>query len=274
MAVTERGGVDLAEASAGRFGPEPTGVLADIDGVQQWWAGASPRLDTGLSTSALAADLSRLGPPVPRPPQVFAIGLNYLAHATETGMAPPQQPMVFTKFPSCIVGPAATVPLVDGMCDWEVELVVVIGRGGRRIGTAEAMGAVAGFCVGQDISERVRQREGTSPQFSLAKSSEGFGPTGPWITTPDELDDPFDLEIGCSLDDEVVQRSRTSDMVFGVAELVAHLSAVCELRPGDLIFTGTPEGVGMGRRPPRSLHAGTTITSWIEGLGRIVNTCT
>ncbi|MEZ5238369.1 MAG: fumarylacetoacetate hydrolase family protein [Microthrixaceae bacterium] len=184
VAVTERGGVDLAEASAGRFGPEPSGVLADIDGVQQWWAGASPRLDTGLSTSALAADLSRLGPPVPRPPQVFAIGLNYLAHATETGMAPPQQPMVFTKFPSCIVGPAATVPLVDGMCDWEVELVVVIGRGGRRIGTAEAMGAVAGFCVGQDISERIRQREGTPPQFSLAKSSEGFGPTGPWITTP------------------------------------------------------------------------------------------
>jgi len=155
--------------------------------------------------------------------------------------------------------------------DWEVELVVVVGRRAENVAEEHAWSHVAGVTVGQDLSERAVQMTGPVPQFSLGKSFPGFGPIGPAIVSSDELSDPDDLELACSVDGEVLQRGRTRDMVFSVPELVARISAVCPLLPGDIIFTGTPPGVGMARTPPRFLSGGTTLVSTIEGVGELRN---
>ena len=183
-------------------------------------------------------------------------------------MPVPKRPATFTKFPTCLTGPDAAVTLPPGMVDWEVELVVVIGTRAKRVDPARAWDHVAGVTVGQDLSERGLQFEAGN-QFSLGKSFPGFGPTGPWLVTPDELEDPDDLALGCAVDGETVQSSRTSDLIFPVPQLITELSAVLELLPGDLIFTGTPAGVGLGRTPPRFLQVGQTLESWIEGIGTI-----
>jgi len=164
------------------------------------------------------------------------------------------------------------VRLPEGNVDWEIEVVVVIGRGGYRIPRADAWSAVAGLTCGQDLSERVSQLRGTPPQFSLAKSYPGFGPTGPVAVSPDEFDDPDDLSFESSLDGEVLQRGRTADLIFPVDDLVARLSAVCPLLPGDLIFTGTPAGVGNRRTPPRFLQPGETLVSRLDGVGELRQT--
>jgi len=205
---------------------------------------------------------------------VFAVGLNYADHAAEAGIARPEAPVIFTKFASAISGPVTTVPLPPGSVDWEVELVVVIGRGGRDIPAARAWDAVAGLSVGQDLSERHRQMSGPVPQFSLAKSHRGFAPIGPALVTIDELDDPDDLELGATINGEVVQRSRTSQMIFSVPELIEHLSRTVELCPGDVLFTGTPPGVGVGRTPPRFLGPGDVLRSYVDGIGELVQTFT
>jgi len=243
--VVAGGVIDLGAVG---FGEDPMDCLARWDELVSWLAarGTAP---TGPLVEA------RLTCPVPHPTQVFAIGLNYRDHVVETGAEVPTAPLTFTKFPSCLAGPRDDIPLVPGSVDWEVELVLVVG---------------AGCTVGQDVSERQLQRAGRPPQFSLAKSHRGFGPIGPWVT--DEVD-PADLAISCALNGEVVQASRTSDMVFGPAEVLAHLSGVCELRPGDLVFTGTPAGVGMGRTPPRFLVPGDVLVSTIEHVGTMVNRC-
>jgi 2-keto-4-pentenoate hydratase/2-oxohepta-3-ene-1,7-dioic acid hydratase in catechol pathway len=216
-----------------------------------------------------AVDVQQLLAPVPRPPQVFAIGLNYKAHAQEGIFSVPEEPTVFTKWPTCIVGPSHTVELpVD--TDWEIELVVAISRRAFRVGAADAMSYVAGFTVGQDLSDRVLQRKGPAPQWSLGKSRYGFGPTGPWLVTLDELDDPNDMAIHSSLAGETLQSSRTSMLIFDIPTLIEYISALCPLLPGDLIFTGTPEGVGYARKPPRFLHPGDVLTSTIEGIGDLV----
>jgi 2-keto-4-pentenoate hydratase/2-oxohepta-3-ene-1,7-dioic acid hydratase in catechol pathway len=212
-----------------------------------------------------------LGAPLLRPAQVFGIGLNYRDHAAESGVGVPAAPAVFTKFRTCLTGPYDAVRLPSGQVDWEVELVVVIGRRAERVAEEQAWSYVAGVTVGQDLSERSVQLAGPVPQFSLGKSFPGFGPFGPAIVTPDELADPDDLELACFLDDEVLQKGRTRDMVFSVPELVARLSAVCPLLPGDLIFTGTPPGVGMARQPPRFLTAGATLISTVENVGELRN---
>ena len=213
--------------------------------------------------------LQQLQAPVPRPPQVFAIGLNYKAHAEEGIFSVPEEPTVFTKWPSCIVGPSHAVELpVD--TDWEIELVVAISRRAYRVGAADAMSYVAGFTVGQDLSDRVLQRKGPAPQWSLGKSRYGFGPTGPWLVTLDEFDNPTDLAIHSSLAGETLQTSRTSMLIFDIPTLIEYISAKCPLLPGDLIFTGTPEGVGYARKPPRFLHPGDVLTSTIEGIGDLV----
>ena len=188
---------------------------------------------------------------MPDPRQVFAIALNYRPHAAEAGFVPPETPLVFTKFPTCITGPSATVRLPAGNVDWEIEVVAVIGRGGHHLGRDRAWEAVAGLTCGQDLSERVLQLAGAPAQFSLGKSYPGFGPTGPVAVTPDELPDRDDIAFASLLDGEPVQQGRTSEMIFAIDDLVARLSAVCPLLPGDLIFTGTPAGVGNRRRPPR-----------------------
>jgi 2-keto-4-pentenoate hydratase/2-oxohepta-3-ene-1,7-dioic acid hydratase in catechol pathway len=269
--------VDVADASKGRFGPSPGDVLAAGPAVRDWAA----QLDPGGAGGAVVGRADHphgWGPPVPTPRQVFGIGLNYRAHAAESGVAVPSAPVVFTKFVSCLTGPSAEVTLpAGGSVDWEVELVVVIGSRCERVPEDRAWDRVAGVMVGQDLSERTLQLAGPAPQFSLGKSYPGFGPVGPVLVSVDELGDPDDIGLGCALADglgegEVLQKGRTSDLIFPVPELIARLSAVCPLLPGDLIFTGTPAGVGMGRDPRRFLTPGQTLVSWADGVGELCNT--
>jgi 2-keto-4-pentenoate hydratase/2-oxohepta-3-ene-1,7-dioic acid hydratase in catechol pathway len=154
--------------------------------------------------------------------------------------------------------------------DWEIELVVAISRHARRVSAADAMSYVAGYTVGQDLSDRVLQRKGPAPQWSLGKSRFGYGPTGPWLTTLDEFDNAHDLAIHSALAGETLQSSRTSMLIFDIPTLIEYISDVCPLLPGDLIFTGTPDGVGYARKPPRFLHPGDVLTSTIEGIGDLV----
>jgi 2,4-diketo-3-deoxy-L-fuconate hydrolase len=262
--LVDGGAVDVESASGGRFPADPDHVMPQWDELRDWAAGYGG----GEVVPYTPGDL---GAPLLRPAQVFGIGLNYRDHAAESGVGVPAAPAVFTKFRTCLTGPYDAVRLPSGQVAWEVELVVVIGRRAEQVAEEHAWSYVAGVTVGQDLSERSVQLAGPVPQFSLGKSFPGFGPFGPAIVTPDELADPDDLELACFLDDEVLQKGRTRDMVFSVAELVARLSAVCPLLPGDLIFTGTPPGVGMARRPPRFLTAGTTLVSTVESVGELRN---
>jgi 2-keto-4-pentenoate hydratase/2-oxohepta-3-ene-1,7-dioic acid hydratase in catechol pathway len=265
LAIIAAGGaVDVERASRGRFGPGLPPAYDRWDEFLAWGAAVD-------EAGAEALEPEVLGPPTPAPSQVFAIGLNYRGHARETGVPVPTTPLVFTKFPTCIVGPAATVavPAGDVCVDWEVELVVVIGRQAHAVSEAVAWSYVAGVTAGQDLSERGLQYAGAPPQFSLGKSYPGFGPMGPVLVTADELTDPDDLALTCSVNGETVQDARTSDMVFSVAELIARLSAVVTLRPGDCIFTGTPSGVGFARQPPRFLAPGDVLVSRIEHIGEL-----
>ena len=262
--VLPDGVVDVATASDGRFGPDPMTAYGDWAAFTDWAATATQ------VTGPL--DEAKLGCPVPRPRQVFAIGLNYRSHAEESGMAVPEVPATFTKFPASLGGPFDDIEIHGTSVDWEVELVVVIGPEADRVAEADAWRHVAGLTVGQDISDRQLQFA-AGMQFSLGKSRRGYGPMGPWLVTPDEVPDPDDLALGCSLDGETVQDARTSDLIFGVPQLIAELSAVLPLLGGDVIFTGTPAGVGMARKPPRSLQAGQVLETWIEGIGTIRNRC-
>jgi 2,4-diketo-3-deoxy-L-fuconate hydrolase len=262
--LVEGGAVDVESASGGRFPADPDDVMSRWDELREWAAS----FGGGTVVPYTPPDL---GAPLLRPAQIFGIGLNYRDHAAESGVAVPAAPAVFTKFRTCLTGPYDAVRLPSTNVDWEVELVVVIGRRAEHVAEEHAWSYVAGVTVGQDLSERSVQLAGPVPQFSLGKSFPGFGPIGPAIVTPDELADPDDLQLACFVDEEVLQKARTSDMVFGVSELVAQLSAVCPLLPGDLIFTGTPPGVGMARQPPRYLNSGTTLVSSIEGVGELRN---
>lgn len=253
------GAVDVEQASGGRFGSNPQ-VAFERTGELVEWA-------TSIREPGEEWDPSRAGPPSPAPRQVFAIGLNYRDHAAESGFDLPVSPLVFTKWPSSLSGPVTDVSLPDGSVDWEVEVVVVIGAAARKVPTTRAWDHVAGLTAGQDLSERELQRSGPAPQFGLAKSHPGFSPIGPVLVTPDELDRPDDIGLGCEVNGEKVQDGRTSDMIFSVSTLVAYLSTVVTLLPGDLLFTGTPPGVGMGRTPPRFLHEGDLLHSWVEGIG-------
>jgi 2,4-didehydro-3-deoxy-L-rhamnonate hydrolase len=257
-------GLDLENASAGRFGPDPMLALASWEAVREFAAAQD-------LSGAPAIDAESLGPCSPRPRAVFGIGLNYRDHALEAGLPVPTEPLVFTKFPSCLVGPRSDVIVFGDRVDWEAELVVVIGRRAVNVSEAHALALVAGYCVGQDVSDRKLQFASQPPQFSLGKSRPTFGPIGPAIVTLDELANPLDLAIACDLDAERMQSSRTSQLIFGVPELIAYLSRHCELLPGDLIFTGTPGGVGSVRK--RFLKPGETIRTEIEGVGTLLNRC-
>lgn len=264
--LTADGGVDVEKASNGTFSADPQAIYNRWDDFRSWSAGAD-------LTPTTAVDVSTLGPPAPRPPQVIAVGLNYREHAIEAGLDIPQEPVVFTKFPSCLTGPEADVAVEPGSwTDWEVELVVVIGRRAEHVSVEEAWAHVAGLTVGQDISDRLLQFRGPAPQqFDLGKSRPGFGPTGPWIVTPDELPDPDNLIITCSIDGEQMQKASTSDMIFSVPQIIARLSAILPLLPGDVIFTGTPSGIGGTMNPQRWLTPGQILTSHVEGIGEMNN---
>ncbi|MFI1920113.1 fumarylacetoacetate hydrolase family protein [Nocardia sp. NPDC020380] len=256
--------IDLARASRGRFGPSIQDAYERWDELLEFCATIS---EPGTPLSDVAT--TEFGNPAPNPRQLFAIGLNYADHAAESGLAAPEEPAVFTKFVTALADPYGTITLVPGKVDWEVELVVVLGRRAHHVAAADAWRYVAGISVGQDISERVRQRVGPAPQFSMGKSFPGFGPIGPVLVTPDEFDDPDDLELGCLINGEQMQKGRTSDMVFPVPELIARLSAITPLLPGDVLFTGTPAGVGFGRTPQRYLAPGDELVSYVRGIGEM-----
>ncbi|MGY2031463.1 fumarylacetoacetate hydrolase family protein [Nocardia gipuzkoensis] len=263
--------VEIAAASGGRFSGDFAELYANWDTVREW---ADALTSEEIDGHSVALDRSELGAPSPAPRQVFAVGLNYRAHAAESGFdAPEHLPPVFTKYVSSFSGPDTTVTIPEeGSVDWEVELVVVIGQTLRCVEPSQVWAAVAGLTVGQDISERTSQLRGPAPQFGLAKSFPGFSPQGPWLVTPDEFADPDDLELGCSIDGEEVQKGRTRDLIFPIPSLIAALSQTVTLFPGDVIFTGTPAGVGVGREPKRFLQPGERLDSWIEGIGALRQT--
>ncbi|MFD4603081.1 fumarylacetoacetate hydrolase family protein [Streptomyces sp. NPDC058464] len=259
--------VDVEEASDGRFGPDPQNIYERWTDFRVWAANAE--LPAGRPFAA--ADL---GSPAPAPRQVLAVGLNYHAHADESGFESPDTlPPTFTKYVSSITGPVTDVHLPeDGHTDWEAELVAVIGETAHQIGEDDAWLHIAGLTVGQDISERITQLSGPAPQFGLGKSYPGFTPMGPYLVTPDALADSDDLELSCSINGEEVQKGRTRDLIFSVPALVSRLSAILPLLPGDVIFTGTPAGVGLGRTPQRWLSDGDVLVSYIEGIGELRQT--
>jgi 2-keto-4-pentenoate hydratase/2-oxohepta-3-ene-1,7-dioic acid hydratase in catechol pathway len=234
-------------------------------------------LSPQLIDTLRAADLSalpalpasaRIGAPVSRIGHFIAIGLNYADHAAETGAAIPPEPIVFSKAPSCLSGPNDDVLLPRGSVksDWEVELAVVIGRTCDYVSEADALDHVLGYALCNDVSEREYQAE-RSGQWIKGKSAPTFGPLGPWLVTADEVPDPQALEMFLDVNGEKAQRGNTKTMIFPVARLVSYLSEFMRLEPGGVITTGTPPGVGLGRKPPVFLKAGDTMRLGVEGLG-------
>jgi 2-keto-4-pentenoate hydratase/2-oxohepta-3-ene-1,7-dioic acid hydratase in catechol pathway len=250
--------VDVAKASGGQFPPDPQAIYDRWDEFVGWAA-------AGFDASG--AEVSgQLGIPVPAPRQLIAIGLNYREHAVESNMAIPEHPVVFAKFQSSLTGPDTVVELPSDGVDWEVELVIVIGRIAHGVAPENGWDHVAGLTIGQDLSWRAVQLRGPAPQFAVGKSYPGFSPLGPVVVTPDEFSDKDDLRISCTLNGEVLQDGRTGYLIFPVADLVSRLSQSMTLYPGDVIYTGTPSGVGHGRTPARYLEPGTLVSS-IEGIG-------
>ena len=235
------------------------------------WTPAALRTAVRHPAGVASLDAVTLLSPVPSPSKVICIGLNYRDHAIESGMAIPTVPMVFAKFPSSVVGPGAAIVLPEDsdQIDWEVELAIVIGSPARHVSEADALDVVLGYTVSVDVSARDLQM--SDGQFVRAKSYDTFCPVGPWLVTVDELGDAGDLGIGLKVNGETLQDSRTSDLVFGVRELIAFLSRVATLNPGDLILTGTPSGVGFGLDPQRYLSPGDEVSAWVEGIGELTN---
>ena len=268
-----------------RYGPvgqerpgllDRTGTLRDLSSRV---GDITPELLSRASLSALASidpaslpaieGRPRLGLPVAGIGQIVAAGLNYADHAAESGMAVPKEPVLFLKSVSSLAGANDRVVLPPGSAKaaWEVELGVVIGRTARHVAEADALDHVAGYCVVNDLSERSYQLE-RGGTWDKGKGCDGFGPVGPWLVTADEVADPQALELWLDLNGEAMQRGSTRTMVFPVAALVAYVGRFITLRPGDLVITGTPPGVGMGRTPPRFLRAGDVVELGITGLGR------
>ncbi len=240
-----------------------SGVVGDLGGEV---LGALPDLDP--ASLPLVEGHPRLGVPVAGVGKFIGIGLNYSDHAAETGMEPPEHPIVFMKATSSMCGPNDPVCLPRGSrhSDWEVELGVVIGRTAKYVGEAEALDHVAGYCVVNDVSERKFQSK-LSGQWTKGKSCDTFGPVGPYLVTPDEAGDPQDLAMSTDVNGIRMQTGHTGKMIFSVAQIIAHLSLLMSLQPGDVIATGTPPGVGMGRDPRVFLKDGDVMELEIAGLG-------
>lgn len=258
------GAVDVEQASGGVFSQDPQAVYRRWDEFCQW-AAQQPGVPQPYSAD-------KLGPPAPRPEQVFGIGANYRSHAAEGGLEVPEWPMVFTKYVSSFAAPTGVVELPTDTVDWEVELVVVVARTAFHVHRDQGWDYVAGLTLGQDLSERTTQLLGQLPQMSMGKSFPGFSPTGPFLVTPDEFDDPENLQLSCLLNEDVMQKASTADLVHTVPKLIAELSSVLPLSPGDVIFTGTPEGVGHTRKPPRYIQPGDVLVSRLEGVGEMRHT--
>lgn len=254
--------VDVEQASGGRLPSDPMALIPRLEEAA----------DLPVPPDAPSVESATLAPPVPRPSKILAIGLNYRGHAEESGLEIPEEPVVFTKLPSALVGPTDEIVIPGGRVrvDWEAELVVCIGKRGKRIRREAAWSHVAGLTAGQDISDREEQFRALR-QFTMAKSFDTYAPIGPVLVTLDEVANPDDLAIECRVDGKIVQSSRTGDLIFSVPELIEWCSRICTLEPGDLIYTGTPSGVGDSRQPPRYLAPGNLVETTIEGIGTMRN---
>lgn len=243
-------------------------VVDDIDGtsIQRTSIERLKKLD--LSKLPLVSDIVRIGPCVAGVGKFLCIGLNYSDHAKESGMAVPPEPVVFSKFVSAICGPNDDIvkPRGSTKLDWEVELGLVIGEKTSYVSESDAMASVAGFCVCNDISEREFQLE-RSGQWDLGKGCDTFGPIGPWLVTPDEVDDVMDLKMWLEVNGRRFQDGNSKTMIFSPAKIVSFLSQYMTLMPGDVISTGTPPGVGFGQNPQVYLDVGDSMTLGIQGLG-------
>ncbi len=254
---------DLEKASGGKLGSDPMAAIAASDQLSAIAAGLAGQTPTGKLADA------NLDAPSPRPANSFGIGLNYRNHAEEGGLPIPEAPLVFAKFPSCIAAPDADVQIRSDYVDYEAELVAIIGKTAKDVSVADAWDHVAGLCVGQDISDRPAQFTSAPPQFNLGKSFDTYGPIGPVLVSPDELPNRNGMLLTCEINGEVRQKDDTGDLIFDVPTLVSYLSGILTLLPGDVIFTGTPGGVGLFQN--KLLKDGDVIKTTIEGLGTITN---
>lgn len=260
--------IDVHRASGGTIPAEPELAYEHWDAVLAL-AGDSP------DACEVTIDREQLGSPSPRPRQIFGVGINYADHGAEADMAVPETPLIFTKLSTAVTGPYGPIVLSTKTVDWEVEIAVVVGRRARDVTASVAWDYVAGVTAGQDLSDRdIQWRPEATPQFGLGKSLAGFAPLGPILATPDEYPDPDDIELACLLNGEEVQRSRSAQMLLSVPEIISYLSGILTLYPGDVVFTGTPGGVGMTRTPPRYLKAGDTLESFVARVGSMSHTFT
>jgi 2-keto-4-pentenoate hydratase/2-oxohepta-3-ene-1,7-dioic acid hydratase in catechol pathway len=253
-------GTLVVDLSAAGYGDALAVISAGID-----------RPEPGKTFPSYRLDEVRLHAPLANPPRIFAIGLNYRDHAKESGMEIPTTPVVFFKLPTAIVGPGDPIvlPVNSTQPDYEAEFAFVIGHGGYRLAADEWRNHVYGYTIVNDVSARDVQFAST--QWSLSKCFPTFCPLGPTIVTADEIPDPHILQIGLSIDGEQLQNSNTSNMVFKIPELIEYLSSITPLLAGDIVSTGTPPGVGLGRNPKRWLRPGETVTITVEGLGSLTN---
>jgi 2,4-didehydro-3-deoxy-L-rhamnonate hydrolase len=260
--------LDVAEASGGALGSDPMvcAQLASHPALADLAAAADP-------AALPVLDESVLGPPVPRPGKGFGVALNYRSHAIETGRDFPDEPALFGKTPNCVAGPFDPIVLPSGrdQVDWEAELVIVFGRRCKQVSEAAAWAVLAGVTAGQDISDRAEQRRPPVRQFTIAKSYDGFGPIGPYMVTPDALPDRDAISLTCRIDGEEVQAGCTDDLIFSVPQLVAWLTRYITFEAGDLVWTGTPGGVGEARTPPRFLRSGNVLETSFDGIGTMRN---
>jgi acylpyruvate hydrolase len=240
------------------------GGAAALDLARRAVDGAAAEATVALSSVTLKA-------PVLRPSKIMCIGLNYRDHAAETGQAVPEYPTLFAKYPNCVIGPGEPIelPSLTNQVDYEAELGVVIGRRARRVAEAEALSYVGGYAPFNDVSARDFQHR--TSQWTIGKTFDTFAPIGPALVTADEVPDPQTLDIRTVIGGEVLQSSNTRQMIFSVAQLIAYLSAVMTLEPGDILATGTPSGVGGARKPPRFLKAGETVRVEVASLGTLEN---
>ena len=256
---------DLETISNGDFDKDTTNALKNLDGLKALSSELNKAEPTGILKDA------NIDAPVSTPKNCYAVGLNYRNHAEEAGMDIPSSPMVFTKHTTCLVGPNANIEMRSDHVDYEAELVAVIGMPGKDISKDKAWDHVAGLCVGQDVSDRTVQFSSKPPQFNLGKSFDTFGPMGPYLVSPDALKDRDSLPIECKVNEEIRQKDNTNDLIFNVATIISYLSEIVTLNTGDVIFTGTPGGVGV--MEGKFLKEGDIITTSIEGIGTLKNEC-